>query len=163
TVAPTGASLPTAVDPSTLAVAQPRVTSFPTYDVVAAGVAPPVYKDAAGNRLSLDQVANNVRTSGDPVASVAALIACGGVAPIAYKGYGSLSNARPTVADAWNRGHGECDAIMSIGADLLVQSGAVPKKDVAVAQTFANGGWHNVTVFKDPKDQKYKIMDYQKV
>mgnify|MGYP000207784331 CR=1 FL=1 len=156
-------ALPRAVDPSTLSVAQPRTTSYPTYDVKAAGVKPPTWQDAEGNRLSMDQVAANVRSSPDAVASVAALIARGSNTPIGYKGYGSLSNARPTVADAWNRGHGECDAIMSIGASLLVQSGAVPKNDVAVAQNFSNGGWHNVTVFRDPKDQKYKIMDYQKV
>lgn len=161
----TGPAMPAPVDPSKLSVAQPRTTSYPTRNVATEGVKPPTYLDASGKRLSLDQVAENVKKSSDPVASVAALISRDGkTPPIAYKGYGSnLENARPSVADAWNRGHGECDAIMSVGAHLLVKSGAVPKEDVVVTQNFSTSGWHNVTIFRDPKDQKWKVMDYQKV
>ena len=151
-------------EPTRFLIRQPIEKPGTTYDAKSSIE----WTDSAGNRISLEKIAENVANHLSPIEAVASLLSRNstnesGAPIIDYQAYGNLANARPTVRAAWSRGHAECDGIMSIGAYILSQSGTVPAEHVFVIQSFAYGGWHNVIVFRDPLDQNWKVINYDKI
>ena len=63
-----------------------------------------------------------------------------------------------------SEGYGtQCNGFMSDKAWALVQSGALPASDVRVVQAYANGGWHNVVLFRDPDTRLWDVINYTKI
>lgn len=81
-------------------------------------------------------------------------------ANFAYLGSLSAGEIRTSVQTFWDRGGGQCDGFHSFAAWAAVASGALPASDVRVVQAYANGGWHNVMLFKNPETHLWDVMNY---
>ena len=62
------------------------------------------------------------------------------------------------------QGYGaQCNGYASDKAWALVASGALPASDVKVVQAYANGGWHNVTLFRNPDTRLWDVINYNNI
>ncbi len=126
----------------------------------------PVWRDAAGNRRSPEDIATDLQHVGsrrERIAQIAALVGQDGdgTRPMAYvfkSGTGLLQ--RPTVRQSLSSGGVECDGFAGVAAWLLHASGAVPASDVYGVQLEGHGQHHNVAVFRDPDTGHWSVLNY---
>jgi hypothetical protein len=155
--------IPTPVDPATLRPSVPYPSSFPSVDVHELGIAPPALRDASGRLRPVQAWAAEL--AADPMAAlyqVGAALYHGQGAAYQYILYGA-NITRPTLNEGLKKGGGECDWFTLVAYEALTKSGRFRREDVVIMQVYADGGWHNVVAFRNPKTRRWDVLDYSNV
>ena len=75
----------------------------------------------------------------------------------------SAGQIRGSIDYYFDTGGTQCNGYASIKAWAIVQTGLLPASDVRVVQAFANGGWHNVVLFRNPATRLWDVMNYENI
>jgi hypothetical protein len=145
-------------DPTRIRPAIPYPGTFKTDDTDKDGTQPASFSKG----MTAEQWVTGIHgTAMEKIRQIAASINPGPAFP--YLSQASAADLRMSINGYFAAGTTQCNGYASIKAWALVTSGALPASDVKVVQAYANGGWHNVALFKNPETHLWDVINYNNV